>query len=754
MVARLASAEPAATLGESLWHAEPASAAACAGAYVAAESLLPTVHAETIDVGAALIESSPATITAHGDVVVRQGQRTLRTSRLTFDRASGVGRSEQPVNLREPGLAARGQRLSLATRRSQLRLTGAEYVLLAPQLRGTAAEVERDATGLRLGTATLTRCPPGSRAWQLAAERVDVDAEATAATLRGAALRLGRVPVFYTPYLRVPLRRQRASGWLFPRLGTKDGFDVALPYYLNLAPHYDATVAARWIRDRGPGVEAEFRHWGRRTETALQAALLHRDEDYDGTLSRGAFQQAHGTTAGFAPASRYLLSATHRGAHGPLTTAVDFAGVSDNDYFVDLGSDLAATGRLLLERRAEAAYTRGALRARLSMLDFQRLEPGLAPYRRLPEASLAHGGQLAGPVAWRIGGSWTAFERPGGGPEDLAGSRLHLEPALRLPLQRSWGFLALDAKLRFTGYALDRPDAAQRLSRTVRTLQADGGLFLERPRAGGGRQTLEPRLQYRYQSYAEQAALPRFDAGRLTFTYPQLFRADRFAGLDRLGDANELAVGVATRLFDGDGQERLAATLGAIAHFADRRVTLAGDPGRAEQSDTSPLAGELRGTFGRWRLTLAGAWDPRERRADTASLDLAYRRGQRLLNVGYRRRLSATEIAARVEQTDVSVHWPLGRHWSAFGRWNHDWHFGQTVETLAGFGYASCCLEAKLLWHDTVAVPRNRLEADLARRDTRRKRGVMVQFVFRGLAGVGGNVAGRLERSIKGYRRP
>ena len=753
MAARLASAEPAATLAESLWRAEPASAAACAGAYVAAGPLPPTADAETVDVTAALVESSPATITARGDVVARQGQRTLRTSRLIFDRASGVGRSEQLVNLREPGLAARGQRLELATRPSQLRLTGAEYVLLAPQLRGTAAEVERDAAGLRLGTATLTRCPPGSRAWQLAAERVDVNAEATAATLRGARLRLGRMPVFYAPYLRVPLRRQRTGGWLFPRLGTKDGFDIALPYYLNLAPHYDATVAPRWIRDRGPGIEAEFRHLGRHTESALQAALLHRDEDYDGALSRGAFQGAHGTTAGFTPASRYLLSAQHRGTYGPLTTAVDFAGVSDNDYFVDLGSDLAATGRLLLARRAEAAYARGTLLARLSMLDFQRLEPGLAPYRRLPEVSLAYGGLLAGPFAWRIGGSWTAFERPGGGPEDVSGSRLHLEPALRLPLQRSWGFLALDAKLRFTGYALDRPDAAQRLNRTVHALQADGGLFLERTRPGGGRQTLEPRLQYRYQSYAEQAALPRFDAGRLTFTYPQLFRADRLAGLDRLGDANELAIGVATRLLDGDGRERLAATLGAIAHFADRRVTLAGDPGRAERSNTSPLAGELRGTFGRWRLTLAGAWEPRERRADTASLDLAYRRGQRLLNVGYRRRLSATEFAARVEQTDVSIHWPLGRHWSAFGRWNHDWHFDQTVETLAGFGYASCCLEVKLLWHDTVAVPRNRL-AGPTRWDTRRKRGVMVQFVFRGLAGVGGNVAGRLERSIRGYRQP
>ena len=752
LAARLAGGEPATTLAESLWRADPAATAACAGAYVATEPLGTATTAETVDLTAAAIHSSPATIDARGGVLARQRQRALRTARLTFNRTTGIGRSEQPVLLQEPGLAARGQRLEFTADSGRVRLADAEYVLLAPQLRGAAAVVERDATGLRLGAATLTRCPPGDRAWALDAERIHVDAEAAAATLRGARLRLGRVPIFYAPYLRLPLRRQRASGWLFPRLGSNDGFDIALPYYLNLAPHYDATVAGRWIRDRGPGVEAEVRHLGQRTESALQAAWLHRDEDYDGTLSRSAFHEVHGAAATFAPASRYLLAARHRGTYGRLTTALDFTGVSDNDYFVDMGSDLAASARLLLERRAEAAYAHGALLVRLSVLDFQRLEPGQVPYRRLPEASLAYGGQLAGPFAWRIGGSWTAFERPGTGPRDQAGSRLHLEPALRLPLARSWGFLTIDARLRLTGYALvdGAADSERRPNRTVRALQADGGLFLERRQPGGGRQTLEPRLQYRYQSYAQQAGLPRFDPGRLTFSYPQLFRADRFAGIDRLGDANELAAGVATRLFDGRGRERLAAALGTIVHFSDRRVTLAGEPGPAERSRTSPLAGQLRGSLGRWRLTLAGAWDPGERRADTASFDLGYHHGQRLVNVGYRRRLAATATAARVEQTDVSVHWPLGRRWTAFGRWNHDWHFDRTVETLAGFGYASCCLDVKLLWHDTSVAPRNRLVAALP--DAKRRRGVMVQFVFRGLAGVGGNVAGRLERSIKGYR--
>ena len=81
-----------------------------------------------------------------------------------------------------------------------------------------------------------------------------------------------------------------------------------------------------------------------------------------------------------------------------------------------------------------------------------------------------------------------------------------------------------------------------------------------------------------------------------------------------------------------------------------------------------------------------------------------------------------------------------------FGRWNHDWHFGQTIEAFAGFGYANCCLEAKLLWHRTIDAPRNRLSPEVGT-----DQGVLLQIALRGLAGVGGGVDGRLARGIKGY---
>lgn len=749
----LEAAAPA--IAESLWtesslQQDGAPPAACPGAYraVAAE---PAPGAAVELTATRLLADADGAATASGRVEVRQGQRLLATGEFAFDRASGIGSSLGPLRLREPGFEARGQRARVATRANRLHLHDVEFVLLEPQLRGTAASAERDAAELRLASAALTRCPPRSNLWRLDADRIRIDRDAGAATVRGARLRLGGVPVFYSPYLRLPLGSRRASGWLFPGLDTGDGFDLRLPYYLNLAPNYDATLAGRWIRDRGAGVDGEFRHLGRRSESVLRGALLARDRNYNGDLSRPAFQLANeaersGAPApAFEPANRWLLAARHRGGYGRIETSLDFTGVSDNDYFVDLGTDLAATGRLLLERRAQARYARGGLLARLGVQDFQRLEPGAAPYRRLPEASLAYGGKLHGPLSWHVGASWTAFERPGAaaGP---AGSRLHLEPQIRLPLTRSWGFLGLAAKFRHTVYALrdPAPGTQRQPTRSIAAATMDGGLFLERSRPGGGLQVLEPRLQYRYQSYADQDALPRFDVGRLTPSYRQLFRDNRFAGLDRIADANELAVGFAARLFDASGRERLAAAIGTVARFANHRVAL--DAAARPGPNALPVAGELAGRAGRWRLAALAAWDA-EAGTDNAGLDLAYEAGaRRLINIGYRRHMPRS--AQPIEHTDVSFHWPLARQWQAFGRWNHDWRQGRTIEILAGVGYDSCCLEAKLLWHDTVAAPRNRPQASLPR-----DRGLLVQFVFRGLAGFGGNVDGRLERSIRGYRR-
>ena len=166
--------------------------------------------------------------------------------------------------------------------------------------------------------------------------------------------------------------------------------------------------------------------------------------------------------------------------------------------------------------------------------------------------------------------------------------------------------------MRHTDYALDNtpPSTAANPTRNVPVASVDAGLFFERDLASGWIQTLEPRLYYLYQAYEYQGDLPRFDAAMLTFSYRQLFRDNRFAGLDRIGDANRVAIGVTSRLLNAaTGAERLTARLGTTGYLRDRRVTLTGPPGADERQSTSALAGEVQARVGPLALTSTFAWD-------------------------------------------------------------------------------------------------------------------------------------------------
>ena len=744
------------SLADELWQAfqgDSQQAASC-GAYI---DFHPAgrVDAGKIAVSASRLQSrADAGTVASGGVVVRQrikareaggegeGERQLAAPAMRIDESAGLATSEGPLRLREPGLHLLGRRAEVELDGGRALLQDAEFVLPLLGWRGRAERIERAGGALGVAQASFTRCPPADSGWLLRAQSVEFDESKAFAIARHARLRLGPVPVFYAPYLRFPVRSERMSGFLFPAVGDDDGLDLSIPYYFNLAPNLDATVTARYMARRGTGLEGEFRRRGRSSRTEISAAWLGADDDYDGQLSRREFLAAGGVESAFAPAERWLLDVDHRGRLFGARTLVDFAAVSDNDYFADLGSRIGAFSRVQLERRAEIEYARGGLAMRLWGQSFQRLEPGREPYRRLPELQVAYAGRLAGPLAWSLGGAWSSFARGGG----EGGERLHVEPRLRLPFSKPWGFLALTAGLRHTAY-----DAhSVQTERDIHLAVADSGLFFERTaRRGAWLQTLEPRLQYRYQSYARQDHLPRFDTAPKTFSFRRLFHDNRFAGVDRIGDANQFALGLTTRLLQAaSGRELLAASIGGIAHLRDRRVVLGGQPSADEVQNTSAIAGELRGALGPLRVATVLAWDGNDNALDEAYFGASYRRdARRIVNIGLRRR---KDNATR--QTDFALHWPLAGRWTVFGRWNYDWRLGQAIETFAGFGYASCCLAAKLLWHRTLDVGHN-APRDLPSSRLATDQGVLLQLELRGLAGLGGGVDARLARGIKGYRR-
>ena len=373
---------------------------------------------------------------------------------------------------------------------------------------------------------------------------------------------------------------------------------------------------------------------------------------------------------------------------------------------------------------------------------FQTVDEDIAaedrPYKRLPQFA----GRLAAP--WRFGlaaelsGELVYFDRD----DSVTGSRVDLQPRLSLPLSGDAWFLRPTVARRFTHYSLNNTvgEGDSSISRNVDTVAVDAGLFFDRPRdTSGAVQTLEPRLYYLRVPYADQSEIPLFDTAAFDFNISQLFRENRFSGGDRIGDTEQLSLGLTTRFIDGsDGGERLRASVGQIVYFEDRRVTLDGEPDRR---DTSDFVGELAlGLGADWFARGGIQWNPDDEGTVRGSLQLSYRPADgRLLNVAHR--VVDTESRTKTEQIDLSALWPIGDAWRVAGRWNYSLADDLSIESLIGLEYDSCC------WALRFAA-RRYIADDGLDHDT----SAYLQLVLKGLAPLGQNYGALLEGAILGYR--
>jgi LPS-assembly protein len=699
-------------------------------------------------------------VTLTGNVKLQQGNRTVTTHQASLDTETLEAVLTGGVLFEEPFVAIQGEGAELNLDTKAADLDDVQFFLFQPELRGDAQQLLRDELGtLALKDAEFTRCEPGNNGWRINSSRMTVEEGAIFATARNATVRMKGVPIFYTPYIRFPVSDDRQSGFLFPSIeySGSEGLDLTLPYYFNLAPNYDATLSPRYIGKRGINLEGEFRHLSSWQTTTLNAAILPDDDLFDGTFDKDDFADAveQGLVAGeFKPADRWLYGMRHQGRLGHFSSRVNYTAVSDRDYFRDLGSDLGVSSRIDLERVGELQYARGGFFARVWAQRFQRLdEVTTDPYQRLPELELGYSGRLVGPLEYSLGAEWVSFTRNNDdlrGLNAVVGDRLHLEPRLRLPFSWTWGFLTFAGGYRYTQY--DLQDAPPRIDdkpdRSIGLGSVEGGLFFDREVNLFGAemvQTLEPRVYYLYQEFADQRDLPRFDVSEFTIQYDQLFRDNRFTGLDRIGDANQLTVGVTSRLMDSSsGRELLRASIGQIKYFSDRRVTLSGPPDDDDRRGVSAMAGELSWSVTRsWRVRGTLVWDTGDGQVDEAAGSVQYRSDNRhIFNVGYRKRKSID-----VDQTDLSVYWPVGRRFGVLGRWNYDLVSDRTIEALAGIEYNDCCWQLRLVARHFLDSPTSRSFEDIDA-----DKGIFLQIVFKGLAGVGGTLESVMQRGIKGYQ--
>lgn len=641
---------------------------------------------------------------------------------------------------------------------------------------------------------SFTTCPPNSSVWQLQASKIVLNKNTGRGTATNARLSIKHIPVFYAPYMNFPIDSRRATGFLSPVIGSsnKAGPYVGTPFYWNMAPNFDTTITPTYLGKRGLEIADLFRYLTPHNSGKLTFTVTPNDKEFshlqtnlqrDFGSNPDPMIQAnlrHVENAGSTRGEIVWQNQLRLNEH--WFSNVSYNRVTDDYYLEDYGHGLAneATQNQLLQQ-ADVNYNGPNWNFVARLQQYQTLHPIDQPtpflnqYRRLPQLVL-DGDYPDQPLGldYFISNELTHFtitNNPGSETPMPVGNRLHMQPGIRLPWSTPYLFITPRVQVSMTKYELGdvTQNSMKNMSIAIPIIDLNSGLYFDRDMTLFGynlRQTLEPQIYYNYIPYHNQTKFPVFDTTTNTLTYDQIFTYNRFSGLDRVGDANQVSVGVTTRFIDRDsGFEKVRAGIGEIIYFANRNVTLCtlNDPDCPDQATVrdntlrrSPLTGVLSYHLNRfWSLTGNTIWNTQINQMENQSILLQYSRdSQRVINLGYNFVYNGDPQVNRpvnssrnnLKQTDLSFAWPLVYNWSAVGRWTQSINEGHFQNLLAGLQYDSCC------WAVRAVAGRTFINLN-ANNQPQYNDEFYFQFALKGLGsfGPGGDPTQLLSSSVSGF---
>lgn len=591
---------------------------------------------------------------------------------------------------------------------------------------------------IRLMDTTYSTCKPGQTDWYLQGSEIKLDYDENRGEASHASVWFKDVPLLYAPTASFSLNNQRKSGLLHPifSASSKNGFDFDLPYYWNIAPNYDLTLHPRYMSKRGFQLGAEARYL---------------DYNYTGTTKIEYMPDDN-----IAKRERYgyNIQHTHNLGRG-VSAAINFNKVSDDFYQQDMSSRLLQTSQVQLPQQLTLGYAPSPwLQTSMQLLRYQTLQPDplnpvARPYFLEPQLNIVGYRPNVLKTDLTLLGQFSRFTHP----DKIQADRMVLYPQLSLPIVTPAFQITPKIGVHMTQYALSNTERfaangmaaapGNSINRVLPTFSLDATVTFEREMQlfdSAFIQTLEPRIYYVHIPYKDQSNTPVFDAGLSDFNFAQIFAENRYSGLDRINDANQLTAAVTTRMLDAHtGVERFKAMIGQRYYFRPQQVTLPGEAVR-NANFSNLIAGFTGLVLPKTYADAAWEYDYSNAQSQRFSVGARYQPDYgKVLSASYRYSRDALTTNGLVDQVDIAGQWPLSAQWYAVGRYNYSLKDNRPLETVAGLEYNAGCWSTRLV--------AQRLEAIAGAPNTT----IYFQLELNDFGSLGSNPIQLLRRTIPGY---
>jgi LPS-assembly protein len=431
---------------------------------------------------------------AQGKARLSQGALRLTSDQIWWNQQTGEVEAAGDVRITAPGEELAGERISYNLQHGTGVVDEGSAYWQEKALRLSGRRLERlGPDKFRVYDGRYTLCDGERPAWSLGSTVTDVTI-GRYLTAKHALVYVKDIPVFYLPYVVVPVKTERESGLLIPSIGFSDrrGTEFSSAWYQVLGRNMDATFYLDHLSKLGTGTGIEYRYiFGRSQRGEFNAYSVFARDGGD----------------------RWRLDWRHFGQLTEnLRLVVDAEYVNERDYFEDYAeisgeyNEQKVVGSLFINQR----WSKASLTAQVkSIKDLETDDP--LPWRTAPliDFSIAPWRLAKTPFYLGLESSYTNFRRR----EGTTGQRLMLRPTLGLHSFLFRG-IEFDSEYSYRGRTYFETGDGSSDSSGASAIRARLSSRLSRVFGGGQRSwlhSIEPEINYNFNQADTGDELPLFD---------------------------------------------------------------------------------------------------------------------------------------------------------------------------------------------------------------------------------------------------
>ena len=597
--------------------------------------------------------------------------------------------------------------------------------------------ISKTPTSVLLINSTYSLCPVNKNDWLIDADQIELNLEKNRGVADNATVVFYGVPIFYLPKYSWVLSG-RGSGFLTPDYSkyretgqTESSYRLRVPYYFNIAPDRDLLVALTYMSSRRFIYEGKYRQ--------LIAPKLT-DESDDSIYQIEAHYLPEDKMTSL---KRWLVNFSQELDINTKThLSVNYYRVSDIDYFKDIAQ--TNTDEKTLKSNLKLIYDdkENHLSSSLLTEDEQVVNDGVPVYTRALEGSISKTFNADKKMPIQVDLIRTNFAHETASKQ--TGVRTHGDLGVSRKLDTKFPVITPRASVATTNYSLKN---SPNINRTILGSGVDIDFTINRKGKLFGSEInhrISPIISYNYRAKAVQGNIPIFDSTDKyddIITFADLTSGERYTGLDRITNANDITLSLESSYRDVDAKsvdkDMLSLKIAQSFYTDDEVVSDTVNTNYETRKSYSDIAASIDLAVGKYIFSSAAQFNPDKSKIVKKENSISYTSSSRkFISLSF-------SDEGTIETEKLYGAFPLTDSIHLFGGIVKTTSTLVTNSETTGIAYESCCWAFRLAHFKEDRYANN--PSDGYNYSTG------MELVLTGLGSTSSPLKGRIEDNIPGY---